>query len=142
MKNASLLRRFGAMIYDGLLVFATLALGTVPFIAMRAGEAVDPGSLIYQITMFALTYAFFVGFWYHYGRTLGMQSWGVQIENAEGQSPSIAQCTIRYFGALLSWLLLGAGYLWQLVDKDGLSLHDRLSGTRLRHYPKPTKKPT
>ena len=141
MKNASLLRRFGAMIYDALLVFATLVLGTAPFVAIR-GDAVEPGSPVHQLTMFALTYAFFVGFWYRYGRTLGMQSWGMQLESAEGQAPSFTQCTIRYFGGLLSWLLLGAGYLWQLVDKDGLSLHDRLSGTRLRYYPKPTEKST
>ncbi len=126
------------MLYDGLLVLATLFIGTVPFVVALGGEPVDPGSLLYQLSMLALTYIFFVGFWYRYGRTLGMQSWGMRIENADGKPPSLAQCTVRYFGALLSWLLLGAGYLWQLVDKDGLSLHDRLSGTRLWHYPKAT----
>lgn len=124
------------MIYDGLLVLATLFIGTVPFIAVRGGEPVDPGSLLYQLSMLGLTYLFFVGFWFRYGRTLGMQSWGMRIETPEGERPTLLQCTVRYFGALLSWLLLGAGFLWQLVDTDGLSLHDRLSGTRLRHYPK------
>ena len=38
--------------------------------------------------------------------------------------------------AILSWAPLGLGFLWQLWDKDKLAWHDRLSGTRLRHYPK------
>jgi uncharacterized RDD family membrane protein YckC len=28
------------------------------------------------------------------------------------------------------------GFLWQLVDKDKLTWHDRISGTRLVYYPK------
>lgn len=136
MNNASFMRRLGAMLYDGLLVLATLFIGTVPFVAVRGGEPVDPGSLLYQLSMVGLTYVFFVGFWFRYGRTLGMQSWGMRIETPEGERPSLLQCSFRYLAALLSWLLLGGGFLWQLVDKDGLSLHDRLSGTRLKHYPK------
>ena len=36
---ASLLRRLGAMLYDGLLVLAVLFLATLPFIAVRGGIA-------------------------------------------------------------------------------------------------------
>jgi hypothetical protein len=28
-------------------------------------------------------------------------------------------------------LLAGAGFLWALVDREGLFLHDRLAGTRI-----------
>ena len=86
MQNTSLPRRAGAMLYDGLLIVAVLFLGTIPFVAVRAGESVDPGSLPYQLAMATLVFVFYVGFWSRYGRTLGMQSWGLRIEDQLRQS--------------------------------------------------------
>ena len=52
MKNTGLLRRVGAMMYDALLVVALLWLATIPFIALRGGEAVDIGeNAIYRVTL-------------------------------------------------------------------------------------------
>lgn len=136
MQNTSLLRRAGAMLYDGLLIVAVLFLGTIPFVAVRAGESVDPGSLPYQLAMGTLVFVFYVGFWSRYGRTLGMQSWGLRIEDRNGNPPSLAKCSLRFVAALLSWIPFGLGFFWQLTDRDGLTWHDRLSGTRLRHYPR------
>lgn len=135
MSNASFLRRLGAMLYDGLLAFALAALGTLVFVVLR-GDAVQPGTLLHQLTLLAVFYAFFVGFWSRYGRTLGMQAWGLRLEDEQGRLPTIGRASARFAAALLSWLPAGLGFLWQLVDRDGLSWHDRLSGTRLRHYPR------
>ena len=134
--NTGLLRRFGAILYDTLLVSAVLFLVTIPFIALRQGEAVEPNDFLYQLSLLVVTYAFFVGFWTSKGRTLGMQSWGLQLETAEQRRASLGQATIRFFAAILSWAVVGLGFLWQLWDKDQLTWHDRLSGTRLVHYPK------
>ena len=139
MITASLGRRFGAILYDSLLVFALLFLGTIPFIAARGGEPVDPGHDPYRLAMLLIAYLFFVGFWSGYGRTLGMQSWRLRIETAAGGRPNFAAASVRFFAAILSWLPAGLGFWWQLWDKDGLAWHDRLSATRLRHYP-PEKK--
>lgn len=140
MQNAGLLRRFGAIIYDTLLVTALLFLATLPFIALRGGESVEPeGNLAYQLTLLVVCYTFFVGFWVKKGRTLGMQSWGLQLESGQQQRASLAQGTIRFFAAILSWLPAGLGFLWQLWDRDHLTWHDRLSGTRLVHYPRVKK---
>jgi uncharacterized RDD family membrane protein YckC len=136
MQNASLLRRIGAILYDGLLVVALLFLATIPFIAVRAGEPVAPGDPVYQLAIVIVTYCFFVGFWTRKGRTLGMQSWGLQLETADRTIPGIGAATLRFFAAILSWLPFGLGFWWQLVDEDKLTWHDRLSGTRLVHYPK------
>ncbi len=133
----SLLRRVGAMLYDTLLVIAVLFIVTIPFIALRGGEPVDSSSNFpYQITLGVVVYVFFVGFWSRSGRTLGMQSWGVRAETESGQIPSVGQASIRFFASILSWLPVGLGFLWQLWDKEKLTWHDRLSGTRLMHYPK------
>ena len=137
MQNCGLLRRLGAMLYDALLVLALLFLATIPFIAIRGGEPVDAAeNLPYQLTLAVIIFAFFVGFWSQSGRTLGMQSWGLQAETDDGQIPTVGQASIRFFAAIVSWLPLGLGFLWQLWDKDQLTWHDRLSGTRLIHYPR------
>ena len=136
MKNTGLLRRIGAILYDTLLVAAVLFLVTIPFIAMRRGEAVEPNDFLYQLSLLVVTYAFFVGFWTSKGRTLGMQSWGLQLEADDQRRASLGQATIRFFAAILSWAPAGLGFLWQLWDRDKLTWHDRLSGTRLVHYPK------
>ena len=140
-QNTGLLRRIGAMIYDTLLIFALLFIATTPFIAVRGGEAVEAGDLLYSATMLAVVFGFFTLFWSRPGRTLGMQSWGLQLETFDGGKPTFGQATMRFFAALLSWLPFGLGFLWQLWDLDRLTWHDRLSGTRIVHYPKPPKPP-
>ena len=135
--TASLGRRFGAIIYDSLLVFALMFLGTLPFIAMRAGEPVAAGNPLHQLSMVLIAYAFFAGFWWRAGRTLGMQSWGLQLETLDGVKPSLARASLRFLSALLSWLPAGLGFWWQLWDHNNLCWHDRMSGTRLKYHPKP-----
>ena len=131
------------MIYDALLVTALLFLATVPFIAVQGGESVESSSgvlhILYQLTLFAVTFAFFVGYWALRGRTLGMQSWGLQLQTADRALPTFGAATLRYFAAILSWLPAGLGFLWQLWDKDKLTWHDRLSKTRLVYYPRPKR---
>ncbi|MDH3532071.1 MAG: RDD family protein [Gammaproteobacteria bacterium] len=140
MQHSGLLRRLGAMLYDSLLVLALLFLITIPFIAVRGGQPVAAdGNRIYQVTLLLVIYAFFTGFWSTAGRTLGMQSWGLRLETPDGKVPSMRAATIRFCAAILSWLPLGLGFLWQLWDKDNLTWHDRLSHTRLAYYPKPDK---
>ena len=135
-KPSSLLRRLGAMIYDTLLVVALLFMSTIPFIAIRGGESVEPQNFSYQLTMLLVTYLFFVGFWTQKGRTLGMQSWGLRVEDTRGNLPSVQAASLRFMLAALSLACLGAGFLWQLVDRDKLTWHDRLSDTRLMYYAK------
>jgi len=136
MTNAGLLRRMGAIFYDSMLLLALMFFATLPFVAVRGGEPVASGDTIHQFTLLLVAYAFFVGFWSRAGRTLGMQSWELRLETMDGQKPDLARASLRFFSALLSWLPLGLGFWWQLWDKDNLCWHDRLSGTRLRFYPR------
>jgi uncharacterized RDD family membrane protein YckC len=140
VQNTGLLRRFAAILYDSLLLFALWFLATVPFIALEGGESIEAGAgplhFVYQLTLGLVAYAFFVGYWCHRGRTLGMQSWGLQLETPDGRIPSVGAATIRFFAALLSWLPLGLGFFWQLWDAERLTWHDRLSKTRLVYYPR------
>jgi uncharacterized RDD family membrane protein YckC len=131
------MRRAGAMLYDAFLLFALLMLATLPFIAARSGEMVEPDdNAFFQLVLFAVIFAYFVGYWTWKGRTLGMQSWGLQLETVEHRVPGFGACTLRFFAALLSWAPLGLGFFWQLWDRDRRTWHDRLSRTYLSYYPR------
>ena len=137
MQNTTLIRRIAAMLYDGLLILALLFMATLPFIAAHGGEPVEANeNFLYQFVLAAVIYAFFVGFWTRSGRTLGMQSWRLQLETMDGERASLGAATIRFFAALLSWAPLGLGFLWSLWDKDRLAWHDRISKTHLVYYSK------
>lgn len=140
MQNSGLLRRLAAMLYDTLLVLALMFMATIPFIALRSGEPVETGdNLLYKLVLVAVLFGFFVGFWSRSGRTLGMQSWGLQLETRDGRIPSAATASLRFLAAIVSLIPLGLGFLWQLIDKDKLTWHDRLSKTRLVYYPREKK---
>ncbi len=131
------MRRIAAMLYDGLLLLAVLMLVTLPFVAIRGGEAVPPlTDPFFRITLALTIYFFFVGFWTWKGRTLGMQSWRLQLETMDGQPVRVPAASLRFLAAIFSWFALGLGFLWSLVDRDKLAWHDRISGTRLAYYPK------
>jgi uncharacterized RDD family membrane protein YckC len=110
-----------------LLLLALWFLATVPFIAIEGGESIEPGSgpmhILYQLTLLGVAYGFYVGL-------------GLQLQTADGSLPSVGAATIRFFAAILSWLPLGLGFLWQLWDVEHLTWHDRLSKTRLVYYPR------
>ena len=158
MENASLIRRVGAMIYDTLLLFAILMLASVPFVIPLDGEDMESTyKLVYQLAMVGVIYAYFAGYWTTRGRTLGMQSWGLQVVNNDGRVPSLGQSTVRFLlasipwaflilylllfldqlaPAVICWALAGLSFTWQLWDKGGLALQDRFSGTRIVHIPR------
>jgi uncharacterized RDD family membrane protein YckC len=133
--SAGLLRRLGAILYDSILLCALLMFATVPFV-IYAGDAVRPYTLPHQLTLLAVAFVFFVGFWTRRGSTLGMLAWGLRVETVDGRTVSLSEASLRFFAALLSWLPLGLGFAWQLWDKDQRTWHDRLSNTRLVYYPK------
>jgi len=130
-------RRLAAMLYDGLLVLALLFLATLPFIALRGGEPVEgDNNLVYQLILCLVIYGFFVGFWVRSGRTLGMQSWRLQLETMDGSKVNLRVATLRFFASLVSLIPAGLGFFWALWDKDRLTWHDRISKTRIVYYPK------
>ena len=138
--DAGFLRRLAAMIYDSLLVLALLFLATLPFIAAYGGEPVPADNLAYRAVLAGVIWLFFTVFWSQYGRTLGMQSWGMRIETTAGGKPGFLRASLRFGCAIVSLLPFGAGYWWQVIDPQNLTWHDRLSGTRLLFYGKKRNK--
>lgn len=149
-RKAPLLRRFAAMFYDFLLCLA-LALGTTAlYVAIKgwwigsqaleaqvAAGTISQGSVLTILLLLVITF-FFCYFWTRTGQTLGMQAWKVQILTREDKLPTLGQSLIRLAGAAISFAAFGLGYFWMLFDREQLTWHERISGTRtiFRDYKK------
>jgi uncharacterized RDD family membrane protein YckC len=131
-----LLRRLAAVLYDSLLLLALLMIATALFLPFTGGEAIDPRrdpalEWIYRAVLALLVVGFFGIFWTRGGQTLGMATWRLRVEHEDGRTLTWADTVRRLAAAALSWLALGLGWLWILVDPQRRAWHDRLSGTRV-----------
>lgn len=138
LSPASLPRRLGALIYDGLLVLALAFASTGILTLINDNKAVE--GAWYQSLLFVETYVFCAWFWLRNRATLGMQAWRLQVQTSSGEKISIQQSLIRYLLSFGSLLPLGLGYLWILVDPARRSWSDIGSGTQIVYVPKPPPK--
>ncbi|MFA7097254.1 MAG: RDD family protein [Gammaproteobacteria bacterium] len=135
-QTAGLLRRLGAILYDSLLLLALLSVATALVLPLTGGEAIAPGNPLYTSYLFFVGFFFFAWFWIHGGQTLGMRAWRIRVQQRNGAPITWGQALLRFLVAIASWLLLGAGFLWALFDKERMTWHDRYSQTVLVVVPK------
>lgn len=129
-EQAGFMRRLMASLYDWLLVLAIMMVASIPIVAVT-DDAVSPGSLWYQMGLFTLAAIFFILFWIKGGQTLGMRAWRLRLTDEQNRDVTPARAGLRFVCAMVSLLALGLGFLWVILSRDGLSWHDRWSGTRL-----------
>ncbi|MBT3530776.1 MAG: RDD family protein [Gammaproteobacteria bacterium] len=149
LPRAGLLRRLAALLYDSFLVAAVwMILGFI--LQIIAGPdtnqlidgqvQTDPLlSNILFILMTASAAGFYIWFWTQSGQTLGMIAWKMKAEDLDGNLMTLKQGLIRFFAAWPSFFLLGIGFLWIYVDKNGDAIHDKLSSTKVVIVPKSHK---
>ena len=141
IKPAGPLRRLGALLYDFMITVALWMVIGALAVSVNGGEATDPTRpALLQTILLIITFVFFAFFWTRNGQTLGLQAWRLRVQTPEGQSLNWWQALLRFMAAGLSIAALGLGYLWMFIDRDGLSLHDRLSGTCVVELPKQKRK--
>jgi len=129
-----------SIIYDGLLLGGILFLAGLPLPLIPDAVRVTYWvSLLIQFYLLATCLLFFTWFWTHGGQTLGMRAWRLKVVSTGGGPVRVQSAVIRFFGAILSWVPLGLGYLWILFDSNKLAWHDRLSATRLTLVPKKSR---
>lgn len=139
-----LFRRLASIIYDSLLVMGLIVLAmtlVVILLGVFLGwDGIDTAALrrnpFYIAYLCLVPALFFIGFWSLAGETLGMRAWRMRIVRLDGGRPTLGEATLRYIAAILSWAVLGLGFLWILFDRDRMAWHDRLSGTRLVLVPR------
>ena len=86
--------------------------------------------MILPVVLFT-TGLFYSYFWVRNQQTLGMQTWHIKIERMDGSLPRWRDALMRYLWSMACFFPMGLGYWWQLFDRDNLTLHDRLSRTRI-----------
>lgn len=145
---ASLGRRFAAIFYDALLCFALLLvtafiyklvlmafIGEARLKALSESGSLDGDPFLSTILLLVI-FGFFAKFWTHSGQTLGMQVWGIRVQNADGSGISLLQALLRFMVSIASWLCVGLGFIWALFDKQNRSWHDLYSNSQLVRVPK------
>jgi uncharacterized RDD family membrane protein YckC len=135
---AGLSRRIAAMLYDWLLLAGLLLVFTLLAVMLRGGAAIPPGTIWFELSLLLVVVAFFCFFWTR-GQTLGMRAWKLRIERRDGGPVSLRAALARLGAAVLSLLPLGLGFVWCVVDREGSSWHDRLSGTRIVRVSEPAR---
>ena len=130
-ERPGLLRRLAALVYDALLLFALLFAATVPVLVVTGGRAVGPNEPAYTAWLLAVSYVYLGWCWTRSGQTLGMRAWRMRVCTRNGARLGWGHALARFAAGLISIGCAGAGLLWVAFDRDGLSLHDRLSGTVL-----------
>lgn len=121
-------RRLGSLLYDALLLLAIWLLATLVFIMLFGDSTLPPKRYVLQIYLWLVSAIYFIWSWRHGGQTLAMQTWRIRVVNHSGANISLGQSITRY---IFASLFFGMSFLWALLDREGLYLHDRLTGSRL-----------
>ena len=161
---ASLAARFGAWIYEGIILFGLIWFSDYAFDALTQSKHALVLRHARMVFLFLVLGLYFVYFW-HKGQTLPMKTWKIRLRSNNshraGQAASWGQCVLRY---VLSWLwflpplaaiapfslsggesaviVLGWVAVWALLSRFHPTRqfwHDALAGTRLVHYEIPKK---
>lgn len=133
-RRAPFWRRLTALLYDALLVVACLMVVGFVMVAANAGERIAPRSPLFyvlQAEMLLTPLLFYVYFWTSQAQTLGMRAWRLVVMDENGQMLGVGRAMMRWGLAVLTCLPVGLGLWWALIDKQGRSLYDVLSKSRL-----------
>ena len=135
MKTAGFFKRLLVIVYDALLLAAILLLSAIPLPLLPDlvhESLIGKGAKV--IYFLAVAFLFFGWFWTHGGQTLGMKSWNLFVVDSQGKYISWRVAFYRYCLALVSWLLLGFGYTFILLNRRKQTLHDRILGTLVVYH--------
>ena len=123
-------RRLAAMFYDFLLCTALLIVTGGIYKMIQAaiiGEErlrvmTDAGKLdgdpLYSTVLLLVLFAFFAKFWTHGGQTLGMQVWGIRVQNSNGTQSACGRRCCALWCRSRRGCAWGLGFFWSLFDKQ------------------------
>jgi hypothetical protein len=129
---ASLTDRRKAAVRDAALLLVSYG-GILGFFAALGGHiGLNKIDLAVTGATFAVFYAqYFALFTFFGGRTPGMMLCGLRVVGFDGGTPTLRQMAWRSFGYLISAGTCFLGFVWALLDEEGLCWQDRISETYL-----------
>jgi uncharacterized RDD family membrane protein YckC len=133
--TAPLWPRFGALVYEAVLLFGVVFLASWIFVVTIGDATQGALRLVHSTYLATVVGVYFVYCWRRTGQTLPMKTWGLRLIATDGAIIPLWKAIARYVLALLGLLAVAAGFLWAFVDPDRQFLHDRLLGTRIVRAP-------
>jgi uncharacterized RDD family membrane protein YckC len=122
----SLLKLFACLVYELLTIIALCIVFAGVFYGVFGDATEGIKRLSQQMFLWTILGAYYVWCWTKTGQTLAMQSWHLKVVSQHNALLSKRMALMRYVLASLSLVLFCLGFLWAVVDKDRLFLHDRL----------------
>jgi uncharacterized RDD family membrane protein YckC len=123
-------RRFAATVIDGILVsivlfIVTVVLRAIGLLGVQEGE----GDIIVAIVNIVIPWIYGAAMESSAQQaTLGKMALGIMVTDTDGQPISFGQATGRYFGKIVSALILGIGFLMAGFTAKKQALHDIMAG--------------
>lgn len=146
---AGIVRRLLAILYDSLLLlgvaFAYGVIITIIRVAIMGEDAegfVELPVILHLaswLILWLLLAGYYVLCWTKRGQTLGMKTWRLKLETADGRHIDQREAWLRCVLALVSAAPLGLGYIWCLFDKKNGCWHDKWTDTRVIVEPREAK---
>jgi uncharacterized RDD family membrane protein YckC len=127
---AQLGRRFMAGLTDaGVLLLGVVVFALIFWRVCGSLSLVPLNLAVLGVVAVILIFAYFAVFTAVAAATPGLLWMGCEIRNLRGDHPTLSESIWRAFGVLVSLSALMLGFIWACVDSDGLTWHDRMSGT-------------
>jgi uncharacterized RDD family membrane protein YckC len=130
-KAPSLIKLGACLLYELLTVIAVVFVSAGLFLWVAGDATQGAKRLLLQVFLWLVVGAYFIWCWRQSGQTLAMQAWKLKLTGDDGQLLSLNIAILRYVLATLSLLICGLGFLWVIVDRQHLFLHDRLLKSRI-----------
>jgi uncharacterized RDD family membrane protein YckC len=131
--SASIPRRLLAGLVDRLILGVALAAFAAIFLRLNPARAPLPvliaGFLIVALLLWAAYEFLFV---VYTGSTPGLRALRLRLVRFDGSPAGRRVRRWRVLASFLSACSLGLGYLWSILDEDGLCWHDRITRTHIQ----------
>ena len=124
------------LIYEALVVIALSLVCTTVFVLLLGDATIGVKRYLLQLFLWLTAGVYFVWCWQKTGQTLAMQTWQLKLLNQDGEPLTLMAAIARYVFASLSLIAFGLGYMWVIVDRDRLFLHDRVLKNKVIFAPR------
>lgn len=126
---ATFWRRLGALFVDGVLITA-IRLGLIFLPAVLSGADPEQAGTMTDLFSFPFVVLYFAFMESSKQQgTLGKKIFGLRVVDLSGQRLSFWKAFRRYFGRVVSGIILGIGFLMIFFSERRQALHDRMAGT-------------
>lgn len=134
----SLLKLGACLIYEALVVLAIAFVCVLIFVLLVGDARYGVKRTMLQLFLWLVVGVYFVWCWHRSGQTLAMQTWQFKVLDQNSDLLSVSAASVRYVLACVSLMLFGFGFLWAIIDREKLFLHDRLLKTKIIYAPRNT----